>query len=218
MGKITIAELVDRANGYQYGLAGYDGSVSAHILFNEVKETEDTVSFQQINQDDINIHLNKEEISSIEDKSSDGSAYYRIYMKSGAAVSICLFHEKGGEAQACRMLYGSYDDYLKELDLNGLEKMINKTKRAIVFIYDSSMNLKKAYENIRLEDMDATDGTRKMVLSNGNDEDSDQTSFTLYDDAVNDIWLMSGADGWDGIKLRLFNQPFTEVKISLLYK
>ena len=24
MGKITIAELVDRANGYQYGLAGYD--------------------------------------------------------------------------------------------------------------------------------------------------------------------------------------------------
>lgn len=78
--------------------------------------------------------------------------------------------------------------------------------------------MKKAYENIRLEDMDATDGTRKLVLSNGNDEDSDQTSFTLYDDAVNDIWLMSGADGWDGIKLRLFNQPFTEVKISLLYK
>lgn len=36
MGKITIAELVDKANGYHYGLAGYGGSVSAHILFNEV--------------------------------------------------------------------------------------------------------------------------------------------------------------------------------------
>lgn len=218
MGKITITELVDRANGYHYGLAGYGGSVSAHILFNEVAETENVVTFRQINQDDVNISLNKEEITAIKDKSSGGSACYKIYMKSGAIISIFLFQERGGEAQACHMLYGSYDDYLKELDLNELEKRVKKAKKAFVFISDSSMDLKRKYEHIRLEDMDITDGTRKLVLFNGDDEDSDRISFTLYDENINDIWLMSGADGWEGIKLRLFNQPFTEVKISLLYK
>lgn len=218
MGKITITELVDRANGYHYGLAGYGGTVSAHILFNEATETENAVSFKQVNQDDINIHLNKEEISSIDDKSSDGSVFYRIYMKSGVIISIYLFNEKGSEAQACHMLYGSYNNFLKELDLNDLGKMINKAKKAFVFISDSSMDLKHTYEHIRLEDMDITDGTRKLVLFNGDDEDNDQISFTLYDENINDIWLMGGADGWDGLKLRLYNQPFTEVKISLLYK
>lgn len=218
MKKIAITELVDKANGYHYGIAGYGGSVSAHILFNEVTETENAVSFQQINQDDINIHLNKEEITAIEDKSSDDAVFYRIYMKSGVIISIHLFNEKGSEAQACRMLYGSYDDFLKELDLNGLERMINKTKKAFVFISDNSMDLKRTYENIRLEDMDIIDGTRKLVLFNGDDEASDRISFTLYDENINDIWLMSGADDWDGLKLRLYNQPFTEVKISLLYK
>lgn len=218
MRKITIAELVDKANGYHYGIAGYGGSVSAHILFNEARETENAVSFQQINQNDINIHLNKEEIIAIEDKSSDGSVCYRIYMKSDAIISIHLFNEKGSESQACRMLYGSYDDFLKELNLNGLERMINKTKKAFVFISDSSMDLKRTYENIRLEDMDIIDGTRKLVLFNGDDEDNDQISFTLYDENINDIWFMVGTDGWDGLKLRLYNQPFTEVKISLLYK
>lgn len=218
MQKITITEFVNKANGYHYGLVGYGGSVSAHILFNEARENDRTLTFQQINQNDVNIHLNKEEIASIEDKSSGGSVCYRIYMKSGVIVNVHLFNEKGSEAQACYMLYGSYDDFLKELDLNELEKKINKTKKAFVFIFDSSMKVKRAYEHIRLEDMDITDGTRKLVLFNGDDEDSDQISFTLYDDAVNDIWLMSGADGWDGLKLRLYNQPFTEVKISLLYK
>lgn len=35
-----------------------------------------------------------------------------------------------------------------------------------------------------------------------------ETTFTLYDGAVNDIWLMSGADGWEGIKFRPYSQPF----------
>ena len=91
-------------------------------------------------------------------------------------------------------------------------------KKAFVFISDSSMDLKRTYEHICLEDMDIVNGTRKLILFNGDDEDSDQISFTLYDENINDIWLMRGADGWDGLKLRLYNQPFTEVKISLLYK
>lgn len=217
MSNITITELVDKANGYHCGMAGYGGSVSAHILFNEVTETEKVVSFQQINQNDINIHLNKEEISSIEDKSSDGSVCYKIYMKSGVIISIFLFQEKGGEAQACHMLYGSYDDYLKELDLNELGRRVKKAKKAFVFLSDGSTYMKHTYEHIRLEDMDITDCTRKLMLFNGDDnENADQISFTLYD--VNDIWLVGGADGWDGLKFRLCNQPFTEVKISLLYK
>lgn len=216
---ISISELVDKANGYSYGMIGYGGAVSAHILFNEAKEDDETVIFRQINQNDVNINLGKEEISSIEEKSSDESVCYKVYMKSGAVVIICLFHEKDGEAQACHMLYGSYDDYLKELDLNDLDERVEKTKKAFVFLSDGSTYMKHTYEHIRLEDMDITDGTRKLVLFNGDDEDSDRISFTLYDDdAVNDIWLMCGAPGWDGLKLRLYNQPFTEVKISLLYK
>ena len=219
MEKITIAELVDKANGYHYGMAGYGCSVSAHILFNEVTETENAVSFQQVNQNDINIHLNKEEITAIEDKSSDGSVCYKIYMKSGVIANIFLFNEKGGEAQACHMLYGSYDDYLKELDLNELERRVKKAKKAFVFLSDGSTYMKHTYEHIRLEDMDITNGTRKLVLFNGDDgENTDQISFTLHDEAVNDIWLMCCMPGWDGLKLRLHNQPFTEVKISLLYK
>ena len=68
------------------------------------------------------------------------------------------------------------------------------------------------------------DGTRKLVFFNGEkDNPTDKITFTLYDTATNDIWLMSGVkaddggDGWEGLKLRLYNQPFTEVKVSLLY-
>lgn len=43
---ITISELVDKANGYSYGMIGYGGSVSAHILFNEAREDDKTVTFQ----------------------------------------------------------------------------------------------------------------------------------------------------------------------------
>ena len=56
---IMITKLVDKANGYSYGIAGYGGAVSAHVLFNRVKEDDRTVSFQQVNQDDVNIIINK---------------------------------------------------------------------------------------------------------------------------------------------------------------
>lgn len=72
--------------------------------------------------------------------------------------------------------------------------------------------------------LEEENGTCKRVFFNGDkDAPTDKIVFTLYDDAVNDIWLMSGAkaeggaDGWEGLKLRLYNQPFAEVKVSLLY-
>ena len=75
-----------------------------------------------------------------------------------------------------------------------------------------------------LEDENEEDGTRRLVFFNGDkDNPTDKIAFTLYDAATNDIWLMSGAkaddgsDGWEGLKFRLYNQPFTEVKVSLLY-
>ena len=212
---ITISELVDKANGYSYGMIGFGGAVSAHILFNEARENDKTVAFRQVNQDDVDISFNKEEIEFIKDKSADGMICYKVFMKSGAIISICLFVEKGGEAQACHALYGSYDDFVKELDLYELEEMVNKAKKAFVSISDNSTYLKNTYENVYLEEENEEDGgTRRLVFFNGD---------TLYDDAVNDIWLMSGAkaddggDGWEGLKLRLYNQPFTEVKVSLLY-
>lgn len=59
------------------------------------------------------------------------------------------------------------------------------------------------------------DNTRKLIFFNGNkDNPTDKIVFTLYDNAVNDIWLMSGAkseggtDGWEGLKLRLYNSLF----------
>lgn len=221
---ITISELVDKANGYSYGIIGFGGAVSAHILFNEVKENDKTVVFRQINQDDVDISFNKEEIESIKDKSEDGMTCYKVFMKSGAIISICLFMEKGGEAQACHALYGSYDEYLKELDLYELEEKVNKAKKAFVSISDNSTYLKNTYENVYLEDENAEDNTRRLVFFNGDkDNPADKIAFTLYDAATNDIWLMSGAkaedgaDGWEGLKLRLYNQPFTEVKVSLLY-
>ena len=67
-------------------------------------------------------------------------------MKSGAIISICLFMEKGGEAQACHMLYGSYDDFVKELDLYELEEKVGKAKKAFVSISDNSTYLKNTYE------------------------------------------------------------------------
>ena len=134
--------------------------------------------------------------------------------------------EKGGEAQACHALYGSYDDFVKELDLYELEEMVNKAKKAFVSISDNSTYLKNTYENVYLEEENEEDNTRRLVFFNGDkDNPTDKIAFTLYADVikVNDIWLMSGAkaddggDGWEGLKLRLYNQPFTEVKVSLLY-
>ena len=221
---ITISELVDKANSYSYGMVGFGGEVSAHILFNEARENDKTVAFRQINQDDVDISFNKEEIESIKDKSADGMICYKVFMKSGAIISICLFVEKGGEAQACHMLYGSYDDFVKELDLYELEEKVSKAKKAFVSISDNSTYLKNTYENVYLEEENEEDGTRKLVFFNGEKNNpTDKITFTLYDTVTNDIWLMSGAkadgggDGWEGLKLRLYNQPFTEVKVSLLY-
>lgn len=164
----------------------------------------------------MNISVNKEEIEFIKDKSADGMICYKVFMKSGAIISIVLLQEKGGEAQACHMLYGSYDDFVKELDLYELEEKVNKAKKAFVSISDNSTYLKNTYENIYLEE---EDGTRRLVFFNGDkDNPTDKITFTLYDATTNDIWLMSGAkaddgsDGWEGLKLRLYNQPFTEVR------
>lgn len=216
---ITISELVDRANGFSYGTIGYGGAVSAHILFNEAKEDDKTVTFRQVNQDNVDINFNKEEIDSVKDKSADGVICYKVFMKSGMVISICLFGEKGGEAQACHELYGSYDEYLKELDLYELEEMIGKAKKAFVSISDNSTYLKNTYENMCLEEEDEEDSTRQLVFFNGDkDNPTDKIAFTLYDDAVNDIWLLSGNNGWEGLRLRLYNQPFAEIRVSLLYK
>lgn len=222
---VKISELVDKANGYSYGMIGYGGQVAAHILFNEVKEDDKTVTFRQVNQDNVDINFNKEDIQFIKDKSADGVICYQIFMKlSGVIINICLFGEKGGEAQACHELYGSYDEYLKELDLYELEEKVSKAKKAFVSISENSTYLKNTYENVYLEEEDEEDGTRKLVFFNGEkDNPTDKIVFTLYDKAVNDIWLMSGAkaeggaDGWEGLKLRLYNQPFTKVRVSLLY-
>ena len=115
---------------------------------------------------------------------------------------------------------------MKELDLYELEEKVNKAKKAFVSISDNSTYLKNTYENVYLEEENEEDNTRRLVFFNGDkDNPTDKIAFTLYDDVikVNDIWLMSGAkagdggDGWEGLKLRLYNQPFTEVKVSLLY-
>lgn len=216
---ITISELVDRANSSSYGTIGYGGTVSAHILFNEAKEDDKTITFRQINQDNVDINFNKEEIESVKDKSADGVICYKVFMKSGVIISICLFGEKGGEAQTCHELYGSYDEYLKELDLYELEEMISKAKKAFVSISDNSTYLKNSYENMCLEEEDEEDGTRQLVFFSGDkDNPTDKIAFTLYDDEVNDIWLLSGNNGWEGLRLRLYNQPFAEVRVSLLYE
>lgn len=102
-----------------------------------------------------------------------------------------------------------------------MQEKVNKAKKAFVSISDNSTYLKNTYENIYLEE---EDGTRRLVFFNGDkDNPTDKITFTLYDATTNDIWLMSGAkaddgsDGWEGLKLRLYNQPFTEVQVSLLY-
>lgn len=217
---ITISELVDRANGFSYGTIGYGGTVSAHILFNEAKEDDKTVTFRQVNQDNVDINFNKEEIQFIKDKSADGVVCYKVFMKNtGMIISICLFGEKGGEAQACHELYGSYDEYLKELDLYELEEMVNKAKKAFVSISDNSTYLKNTYESVCLEEEDEGDSTRQLIFFNGDkDNPTDKIEFTLYDAVMNDIWLLSGNNGWEGLRLRLYNQPFAEVRVSLLYE
>lgn len=216
--EVSISELVDKANGYSYGMIGYGGAVSAQLIFNEAKENDKTVIFQQVNQDDVKISFNKEEIESIKDKSSDEVTCYKVFMKSGSIISICLLEKKGGESQACHALYGSYDEYLKELDLYELEEKINKAMKAFVSISDNSTYVKNIYENMYLEEENGEEGTHNLIFFNGNkDNPTDKIVFTLYDDSANDIWLMSGTDGWEGLKFRLYNQPFTEVNVSLLY-
>lgn len=223
MSNITINELADKANGYFYGMATIHtlqstNGIYASIIFNETTASDGAIVFSQINQEDVKIVLNKKDVVSIEDKSKDGTIYYLVTMKSGNTVNVFLFHKKDGEAKACHALYGSYNDFLKELDLYELEEKVSKTKKAFISISDNSLYMKHSYENVRLEDMDETDETRKLVFFNGNEEEPEERlSFTLYDDAVNDIWLMSGADGWEGLKIRLYNQPFAEVRVSLLY-
>lgn len=219
MSNITINELADKANGYYYGMAtvhtsqGCKGLYSS-IIFNEAVASEDAITFRQVNQNDVKIVLDDKEIDSIEDKST----HYVITLKLGVTVHVFLFHERDAEAKACHALYGSYNDFLKELDLDELEEKVNKAKIAFISISDNSSYLKYTYENVRLEDMDETDGTRKLVFFNGDEEElEERLSFILYDDAVNDIWLINGTDGWEGLKIRLFNQPFTEVRVSLLY-
>lgn len=130
---VKISELVDKANGYSYGTIDYGGQVAAHVLFNEVKEDDKTVTFRQVNQDNVDINFNKEDIEFIKDESADGIICYKVFMKSGSIISICLFGEKGGEAQACHVLYGSYDEYLKELDLYELEEKVSKAKKSVCF-------------------------------------------------------------------------------------
>lgn len=221
---IAINELADKANAYVYGMATIHtsqsvGGMYTSIIFNETKASEDAITFCQVNQEDVKIVLDEKDIVSIEDKSVDGTIFYAINLKSGMVVNVFLFHEKDGEAHLCHALYGSYDEFLKELDLYDLEEMVGKTKKAFVSIADESTMMKHSYENVRLEEMDDTDSSRKLVFFNGNAEKpTDSVEFTLYDDAVNDIWLMNSVDGWDGLELRLHNQPFAKVRVSLLYK
>lgn len=219
---ITINELADKANAYVYGMACIqlkDMGLATSIIFNETRANDESIAFRQVNQEDVKIALNNEDIVSIEDKSVDGTIFYAINLKSGMVVNVFLFHEKDGEAKFCHALYGSYDEFLKELDLYDLEKLVEKTKKAFVSLSDESTMMKHTYENVRLEEENEEDCSRKLVFFNGDAEKpTESIEFTLYDDAVNDIWLMNSVDGWDGLELRLHNQPFAKVRFSLLYK
>lgn len=219
---ITINELADKANGYVYGMACIQSKeigLGTSIIFNETRANDESIAFRQVNQDDVKIALNKEEIVSIEDKLTDGTIYYAVNLKSGMVVNVFLFNEKGGEAKICHALYGSYDEFIKELDLYELEEKVAKTKKAFVSISDESTMMKHKYENVRLEEEDEAECSRKLVFFNGDAEKpTESIEFTLYDDAVNDIWLMSSVDGWDGLVLRLHGQPFSNVRVSLLYQ
>lgn len=221
---ITISELADKANGYTYGMVHIGSTkegvgLETRIVFNESKADDNTITFSQVNQEDVRIALNKEDIYSIEDKSTDGVVYYLITLNSGLEVKVVLFHEKDSESQLCHMMYGSYNKFLKELDIIDLEKMVKKTKCAMVSIADESTWLKHKYEGIYMVEREDDDCSCDLILFNGDKENPTEIlRFTVYDNVMNDIWLMSGTDGWDGIQLRLYNQPFTEVRISFLYE
>lgn len=221
---ITISELADKANGYTYGMVHIGSTkegvgLETRIVFNESKADDNTITFSQVNQEDVRITLNKEDIYSIEDKSEDGVVYYLITLKSGLEVKVVLFHEKGVEAQICHVMYGSYNEFLKELSLFDLENMVEKTKSAMVSISDESTWLKHKYEGVYMVDKEDDDCSSDLVFFNGDkDEPTELLRFTVYDNIMNDIWLMNGSDDWDGLELRLYNQPFTKVRLSLLYK
>ena len=219
---IKINELADKANGYTYGMVhigSTKGGLETNIVFNESKVDDNTITFSQVNQEDVRIALNREDIRSIEDKSEDGVVYYLITLNSGLEVKVVLFHEKDSESQLCHMMYGSYNKFLKELSLFDLQNMVDKTKSAIISISDESTWLKHRYEGFYIEERDDDDCAYNFVLFNGDKEEpTELVRFTVYDNVMNDIWLMSGGENWDGIQLRLYNQPFTEVRLSLMYE
>lgn len=227
MGYITVNELIDRANGYKYGIAEFhmeeeSRGMKTSINFNEVKEDGNSVVFQQINWEDVRTSFPMDTILSVEDLSKDGCEIFEVKLKTDKTLKVFLFNEKGGEAQACHFLYDSYDDYLKVLDMNSLKEKVGKTKKTFVSVSDGSTSLHQTYNNIILEAVEDEDGgaeSYRLVFFNGDRDDSaDRLIFTFYEDALNDIWLMGGAPGWEGLKLRLYGQPFAEIRVSLMYK
>lgn len=219
---LSIKELADKANGYTYGMVHIGSTkegLETNIIFNESKADNNTITFSQVNQENVQITLKKEDIRSIEDKSADGVIYYLIILNSGLEVKIFLFHEKDSESQICHMMYGSYNKFLKELSVFDLQNMVDKTKSAMVSISDESSWLKHKYEGIYIVEKEDDDCSCDLILFNGDKEEpTELVRFTVYDNVMNDIWLMNGGEGWDGIQLRLYNQPFTEVRLSLLYE
>lgn len=229
MGYITVSELIDMANGYKYGIAEFEmekesGGIKNSISFNEVKEAGDNVIFQQVNWEDVRISFPMDAILFVEDLSKGGCVIFEVKLKTDKTIKVFLFDEKGGEAQACHLLYDSFDDYLKVLDMNSLKEKVGKAKKAFVSVSDGSTSLHQTYNNIILEavedeDTESGDGSYRLVFFNGDRDDrADRLIFTLYEDAVNDIWLMGGAEDWEGLKFRLYGQPFAEIRVSLLYK
>lgn len=224
MGYITVNELIDRANGYKYGIAEFEmekesGGIKNSISFNEVKEAGDSVVFQQVNWEDVRISIPMDAILSVEDLSKEGCVMFEVKLETDKTMKVFLFGEKGGEAQACHLLCGSYDDYLKVLDMGSLKEKAGKAKKAFVSVSEGSTSLHQTYNNIILEATEDEDEAYRLIFFNGDrNDETDRLIFSLFEDAVNDIWLMGGADGWEGLKLRLYGQPFAEIRISLLYK
>lgn len=224
MGYITVNELIDKANKYQYGIAEFemekeDGGMKTSINFNKVKETNDNIIFQQINWEDVKTSFPMDTILSIEDLSKEGCVVFSVKLKKDRTMKIFLFNEKSSEAKACHFLYGSYDDYLNVLDINSLKDKICRAKKAFVSVSDGSTSLRHTYKNIILEAVEGEDEPYRLIFFNGDRNDKfDRLVFTLYEAALNDIWLMNSNDGWEGLKFRLYGQPFAEIRVSLLYK
>lgn len=103
--------------------------------------------------------------------------------------------------------------------MGSLKEKAGKAKKAFVSVSEGSTSLHQTYNNIILEATEDEDEAYRLIFFNGDrNDETDRLIFSLFEDAVNDIWLMGGADGWEGLKLRLYGQPFAEIRISLLYK